>query len=139
MIHEVILCETHFIKQKFQVCLVCTIRISLLDFGKIELSPKMKDFIAYQMSEDNWKEICREYLENESEDRIKNENSNSEYDQAYTVIRLLVKKQIVRSWSDMEQVLNKFNKEIVKKFIQKFKKPPAQGQLYKPLLHVSFP
>ena len=89
----------------------------------------MKDFIAYQMSENNWKDICREHLVNESEDRIKQENPKNVYDQAYTVICLLINKQIVCNWSDMEKVLNKFNKEIVNKFTQEFKEAPVQGQL----------
>ena len=82
----------------------------------------------------DWKEICREYLHNESEDRIKIENQNSVYDQAYTVIGLLINKKEEFLWRDMEEVLKNINKEIVKKFTQKFKEPPVQGQLNKPLL-----
>ena len=55
--------------------------MSFLEFGRTELSPKMKDFIAFQMSEYNCKDICREYLENESEDRIEKENPKNVYDQ----------------------------------------------------------
>ena len=82
----------------------------------------------------DWKEICREYLHNESEDRIKTENQNNVYDQAYTVICLLINKKEEFLWRDMKEVLNKISKEIVKKFTEKFKKPPVQGQLNKPLL-----
>ena len=103
--------------------------MSLLEFGRTELSPKMKDFIAYQMSDDDWKEICREYLDDESEDRVKIENPKNVYDQAYTVICLLIVKQIVCNWSDMEKVLNSLNnKVIVEKFTQKFNEALGQGQ-----------
>ena len=94
----------------------------------------MKDFIAYQMSDNDCKEICRDYLDNESEDRIKIDNPNSVYDQAYTVICFLINKQEEFHWSDMEKVLNKYNKEIVEKFTEKFKEAPVQGQLNKHLL-----
>ena len=105
-----------------------------LEFGRTKLSPKMKDFIAYQMSDNDWKEICREYLDNELEDRIEIDNRNSVYDQAYTVICSLINKQKEFLWCDMEKVLNKINKGIVEKFTQKFKEAPAQGKLNKPLL-----
>ena len=114
--------------------MVYTIKISLLEFGKTELSPKMKDFLAYHMSEDDCKEICREYLENESEDRIKKENPNCLYDQAYTVICCLINKREGCNWFDIEKVLSTVNMEIVKKFTQKFKEAWVQGQLNKPLL-----
>ena len=94
----------------------------------------MKDFIAYQMSDNDCKEICREYLDNESEDRIKIENPNSVYDQAYTVICFLINKRKEFHWFDMEEVLNKLNKKIVKNFLQKFKEVPVQGQLNNLLL-----
>ena len=42
----------------------------------------MKDFLAKQMTESDWREICREYLDNVSEDGIKTDNPNSVYDQA---------------------------------------------------------
>ena len=51
----------------------------------------MKDFVAYQMSDNDWKEICRAYLDNELEDRIEIDNRNSVCDQAYTVICSLIK------------------------------------------------
>lgn len=89
----------------------------------------MRDFIAYQMSDDDWKEICREYLEDESENRVIKENPKNVYDQAYSVICLLIIKQIVCNWSDMEKVLNNLNnKVIVKKFTQKFNEALEQGQ-----------
>ena len=89
----------------------------------------MRDFIAYQMSDDDWKEICREYLEDESENRVIKENPKNVYDQAYSVISLLIIKQIVCNWSDMEKVLNNLNnKVIVKKFTRKFNEALEQGQ-----------
>ena len=94
----------------------------------------MKDFLAKQMTESDWREICREYLDNVSEDGIKTDNPNSVYDQTYYVIRSLINKHKEFHWCDMEKVLNKFNKGIVKKFTDKFKKAPAQGQLNKSLL-----
>lgn len=71
----------------------------------------MKDFIAYQLSEDNYNDICREYLEDESEDRIKNENKKT-YDRAYAVICFLIEKQIVCNLTDMEKLLIPVNKSI---------------------------
>ena len=86
------------------------------------------------MSDNDCKQICRDYLDYESEDRIKIENPNSVYDQAYTVIGSLINKREEFRWSDMEKVLNKYNKEIVKKFTQKFKEAHVEGQSYKSLI-----
>ena len=109
-------------------CLVQTIKSSLPEFDEIVLSPKLKDFIAYQMSQEDWKQILRNYLQNESESRIQKQHENSIYDQAYAVIILLIKKEIVSNWYDMEDILNQFNKGIVKDFWEKFnKKTPVQG------------
>ena len=85
------------------------------------------------MSENDWRDICREYLENEQEDRIQKQNPGI-YEQAYTVICLLINRRLVCCWSDMEKVLNNYNKKIVKEFTQKFKKTPVKGQLNKPFL-----
>lgn len=83
----------------------------------------MMDFIAFQLSDDEWRQICSIYLSKESEDRIRKENRHSVYDQAYAVIRLLIDKQIVCKWSDMEKILNNIgNKAIGKKFREKFEK-----------------
>ena len=122
-----ILRKTQFLKEKLQVYLVSTIEIFLLELGRTNLSPKMKDFIAYHMSGNDWKEICREYLDNESEDRIKVDNLTL-YDRAYTVICSLIEKSKEIHWSHMEKVLNKINKKIVKQFTAKFKEAPVQGQ-----------
>ena len=86
------------------------------------------------MSDNDCKQIVIEYLDNEPEDRLKIENPNNVYDQAYAVICALIKERGEFYWSDMEKVLNNINKEIVKKFTQKFKEAPLQGQLNKPLL-----
>ena len=84
----------------------------------------MKDFIAYQLSEDNYNDICREYLEDESEDRIKNENKKT-YDRAYAVICLLIEKQIVCNLTDMEKLLIPVNKSIFIKLKEKLKNEAA--------------
>lgn len=84
----------------------------------------MKDFIAYQLSEDNYNDICREYLEDESEDRIKNENKKT-YDRAYAVICFLIEKQIVCNLTDMEKLLIPVNKSIFIKFKDKLKNEAA--------------
>ena len=81
----------------------------------------MKDFIAYRMSEEDCDEICREYLRDESEHRIKKDNVNSVYDQSYAIIRLLIDKLIISDISDMENVLNMINKAILNKFRQKLR------------------
>ena len=84
----------------------------------------MKDFIAYQLSEDNYNDICREYLEDESEDRIKNENKKT-YDRAYAVICFLIEKQIVCNLTDMEKLLIPVNKSIFIKLKEKLKNEAA--------------
>ena len=81
----------------------------------------MKDFIAYRMSEEDCDEICREYLRDESEHRIKKDNVKSVYDQSYAIIRLLIDKLIISDISDMENVLNMINKAILNKFRQKLR------------------
>ena len=79
------------------------------------------------MPEGNCNEICREHLVDESEDSIRRENGQS-YDQAYTVIGLLIDKQKVCNWSDVEKQLIFVNKLIVKRFQEKFiKKAAVQG------------
>ena len=128
-----ILFETHFINQKLQLCLVYTIDIFVLDFGRTKLSPKMKDFIAKKMSQHMWIDICRKYLNNESPNKIKEDIPYDIYEQAYYVISLLINTGKVSCWSDMENVLNECDKSIVKAFTLKFKEAPLQGQLNKPL------
>ena len=86
------------------------------------------------MSDNDCREICRDYLDNESEDRIKIENPKSVYDQAYVVFCSLINKREEFRWSDMKKVLNKYNKEIVKKFTQKFKEADVEGQSSKSLI-----
>ena len=73
------------------------------------------------MSEEDCDEICREYLRDESEHRIKKDNVNSVYDQSYAIIRLLIDKLIISDISDMENVLNMINKAILNKFRQKLR------------------
>ena len=84
----------------------------------------MKDFIAYQMSEDNCNDICRKHLVNESEERIRIENKKT-YDRAYTVISLLIDKKKVCDLSDMEKLLMSVNKSIFVRFKEKFKNQAA--------------
>ena len=89
----------------------------------------MKDFIAYRMTDGNMKDICREYLDSETEEQIKIKYPNNIYEQSYAVIDLLINKGKVFNWSDMTKVLNKYNKKIIKQFTLKFKEAPMQGQL----------
>ena len=84
----------------------------------------MKDFIAYEMSEETCNNICREHLADESENRIKIENKKN-YDRAYTVIGFLTDKQKVCNLSDMEKLLMPFDKSIFIKFKEKLKNEAA--------------
>ena len=117
--------ETHCIFQRHHTYLriLCCFKILnfFLDVAKTELSPKMTDFIAYRMSEEDCDEICREYLRGESEHRIKKDNLNNVYDQSYAIIRLLIDKLIISNIFDMENVLNKVNNDILNKFRQKLR------------------
>ena len=89
----------------------------------------MKDFIASWMTDDDLMDICSEYLDNKTEDQIKKDNPNSIYEQSYAVIQLLINREKVFHWSDMREVLNKYNKKIVEEFTLKFKEAPEQGQV----------
>ena len=79
-----------------------------------KLSPKIKDFIATQMTDEDWKNILRTKLPKVSEDSINCDNINL-YDCAYTVIRKLTEQKLVTCWSDMKEVLNPVNKGIIYK------------------------
>ena len=82
------------------------------------------------MSKDHYLDIFRDHLMGVQEDNIINDNEKT-YDQAYTVIGLLIDKQIVCTWSDMEKLLIGLDISIVNRFKEKFKKKaPSQG-LYK--------
>ena len=84
-----------------------------------KLSPKIKDFIAMQMDEDDWKNILLKNLPNISQDSIKRDN-NHQYDCAYAVIRKLTEtKPETCDWSNMKKVLNVDNKGIVNKIENK--------------------
>ena len=79
----------------------------------------MKHFIASQMSDPDWKGICRRKLDDQSEEEIRR-NNDSLYDYSYAVIRKLTEKQLVVYWSDMEEILKLVNKKIITKFTEKF-------------------
>ena len=79
----------------------------------------MKHFIASQMSDPDWKGICRIKLDDQSQEEIRRNNDNL-YDYSYAVIRKLTEKQLVVYWSDMEEILKLVNKKIITKFTEKF-------------------
>ena len=90
------------------------------EFGSLELSQKLKDDLANLMREQDWQGICNQHLPGE-EERVKCDNQNV-YDQAYAVVCLLMERGIVSTWSDMELVLDSFNKAIPRKFKEKYKR-----------------
>ena len=85
-----------------------------------ELSPKMKDFIAYQMREEDWKDIFRKELPGELEGRISVDNQDL-YERSYAVIRKLTERRHDMDWEDMKKILNLVNKSIVDNFEKKFR------------------
>ena len=89
----------------------------------------MKDFIASRMTDGDLMDICHDYLNHRTVEQIKSNNPNSIYEQSYAVIQLLINRGKVFDWSDMREVLNKYNKKIVKEFTLKFKDAPEQGQV----------
>ena len=90
------------------------------EFGSLELSQKLKDDLAVLMTQQDWQKICNQHLPGE-EERVKCDNQNL-YDQAYAVVCLLMERGIVSTWSDMELVLDPFNKAIPRKFKEKYKR-----------------
>ena len=82
----------------------------------------MKDFIANQMLDRDWKDILRRKLQDESEEGICFDNKCL-YDRSYAVVRKLCEQGHVVYFTDMIEVLNLVNKCIVKKATMKFQAP----------------
>ena len=80
----------------------------------------MKDFIAYQMREEDWRDIFRIELPRELEGRISVDNQDL-YERSYAVIRKLTKRRHDMDWEDMKKILNRVNKSIVDNFEKKFR------------------
>lgn len=89
------------------------------EFGRLKFTQKMKDDLAYLMTVQDWKDICKKFLPDE-EDRVICEHKKT-YDQAYDVVCLLIERGKVSTWSDMENLLNQVNKTIAKRFKKKCK------------------
>lgn len=92
----------------------------------MELSQTMKDFIAYSMTDRDWREIAKEKLTPETEPRILHDH-NRLYDKSYFVVTELTSQGKVSKWSDMKIVLNSVNKEIVHKFTKRFSEKAVPG------------
>ena len=85
------------------------------------MSQKLKDDLAYLITSEDWKDVCKKFLPEEIE-RVRDDN-NTVYDQAYNVVCLLIERGIVSTWSDMKKkVLNNVDRAIIKKFEEKSKK-----------------
>lgn len=82
----------------------------------------MKDFIANQMFDRDWKDILRRYLQDESEEVICHDNKGL-YNRSYAVVRKLCEKGHVVYLSDMIEILNLINKCVAKKVTKKFQAP----------------
>ena len=82
----------------------------------------MKDFIANQMLDRDWKDILRRNLPDESEEEIRYDNKGL-YNRSYAVVRKLCEKGLVVYLSDMIEILNLINKGVAKKAITKFQAP----------------
>ena len=82
----------------------------------------MKDFIANQMLDRDWKDILRRNLPYESEEEIRYDNKGL-YNRSYAVVRKLCEKGLVVYLSDMIEILNLINKGVAKKAITKFQAP----------------
>ena len=79
----------------------------------------MRDFIANQMLDRDWKDILRAILPDESEDKIRCDNKGL-YNRSYAVVRKLCEKGLVVYLSDMIEVLNLINKGVAKEATTKF-------------------
>ena len=91
------------------------------------LTQKMKDFIAYKLTDDNWKDIIKMKLSSETDNRIRHDNDLL-YDKAYATVRELIHQGIVRNWCEMKNILKEVNPGIIDKFTKKFSsKQPAPG------------
>ena len=82
----------------------------------------MKDFIANQMFDRDWKDILRRNLQDESEEGICHDNKGI-YNRSYAVVRKLCEKGVVVYLSDMIKILNLVNRCVAKKVIAKFQAP----------------
>ena len=106
------------------------INVSFSEFDENRVTQKMKDFVAYSMSEKDCKEVFRIYLlvKSEADDQIIYKEK-SLYDEAYHAICLLMTTGTVSKISDFEQVLSNVNKHIHERFRNKFRKQsPVPGK-----------
>ena len=82
----------------------------------------MKDFIASEMYDKDWKDICYENLPEGSREEISNNNKKS-YECSYAVIRKLTEIEGLTYWHEMEKILKPLRMDIVAKFDSKFLVP----------------
>ena len=73
-----------------------------------------------QMRDEDWKSILRGELPKVLEDSISRDNTN-QYDRAYAVIHKLIEQERLTCWSDMKNILDPINKQIVREVENKLR------------------
>ena len=101
---------------------LCKYFSCLSDLGKLQLSQKMKDYLASKLSFKVWKNILYFSFSTESANYIEEIliNNKEQYDRSYAAIRKVIETGRVENASQMEAIVKQFHKTFAEKFRNSF-------------------